>query len=140
MLPSPVAPPPAAPSTGPPPARRPGIDPWASAAVVPLAAAAALHVASLFLRQGGGLGPMAGSAQSVVAQAVVAGGWLLAAGLAAPARSRPAGAAVAAGLALGELGLVISDLAGHGAAPGPGYVILGAGWVAGAIGAAVATL
>jgi hypothetical protein len=140
VLSSPVSPSPPTPAPPPSPARRRGFDGWAASATVPLVVAAVLHVAGLFLGQGGGLGPMSHSAQSVVAEVVLAGGWLLAAGLAAPARTRPAGAAVAAGLALGELGLVVSELLGLGTTPGPGYVVVAAGWLVGAIGAAVAVL
>ncbi len=140
VLSSPVAPPPPTPAPPPPPARRRGVDGWAASATLPLVAAAVLHVVGLFLGQGGGLGPMAHSAQSVVAEVVLAGGWLLAAALAAPAWTRPAGAAVGAGLALGELGLVVSELLGLGTTPGPGYVVVAAGWLVGAIGAAVTVL
>lgn len=121
-----------------PPGRDRLADGWSVAAGVPLLAAAALHVVSLFLSQGHDAGTMSSEASLVVAEVIPAAGWLLAAVLAVPDRSRPAAAALGGGLALGEAGLVLSSVAGLGETPGPGLWMLAAAWVAGLVGAGVA--
>lgn len=119
---------------------RAGVDGWALVSAVPLGLAAVLHVVCLFFPQGSGYSSMAGSTQLVVAQAILAGGWLVATGLVVPLSTRPAGGALAAGLALAELGLVVSTVGGVLEVPGPGLLLLAAGWVVGAAGAVVALL
>lgn len=116
------------------------LDGWALAGGVPLLLAGVLHVVCMFFSQAAGVGPMDTSTSTVVTQAVLAAGWLVAAGLALPARTRPAGSALGAGLALAELGLVVSAVGGVGEMPGPGLLLLAAGWVLGAAGAVVAGL
>lgn len=117
-----------------------GLDGWALAGGLPLALAGVLHVVCVLFPQAAGVGPMDASGSAVVAQAVLAAGWLVAAGLALPARSRPAAGALAVGLALAELGIVVSAVGAVGETPGPGLLLLAAGWVAGAAGAVVAVL
>ncbi len=117
-----------------------GVDGWAVAAGVPLLLAGALHIVCMFFSQAAGVGPMDASAATVVTEAVLAGGWLVAAGLALPASSRPAAGALAVGLALAELGLVVATVGSVGETPGPGLLLLASGWVLGAAGAVVACL
>ena len=111
----------------------------AAIAVGALALAAVLHVVELFPAQGGGVPSQAHTVSLVVMQAILAAGWLAAAACTAVARLRPAGVAVAAGLAASELGFVVANVGqvAAGTSLGAGSYLAALAWVAGLAGVLV---
>lgn len=122
--------------------RRPGPLDFTAGAL--LVAAVALHVVALFPDYFVNNGSLAGQPDQATQYAVLAGAWALALfiGLLGPHRL-PAAAALAMGVAAGELGFRLFDLGYaflHGAtAVGAGLWIMEAGWVAGAAAAVFAS-
>jgi hypothetical protein len=122
-------------------------DVWRSEALRPVAAGllalcAALHIAMLFPAQGHLVPAFDDHSYLVVQQAVLTVGWLAAAGLVAMGRPVPvtAGAVLAAGMAVAELGVVVANLCQVLAesTAGVGAWMLVAAWTVGLLGAVLA--
>jgi hypothetical protein len=129
----------------PPPPPDPGVPARPTSLAIPagllLIVSAVASVAALFFGQGQGIGPADTSTATVVATVIPAVGLALA-GAAVTSRRlvSAAGAAVAVGIVLADLGIAVSNLASVLAqtSAGAGSWLAAAGWVLAAVGATLA--